>query len=565
MRLFGHRSKTYGKEPLRRYSSVEQFAGDINRHLDGLPVIARPDTFSYRFEKFVRRNRVYVMTGALIFLALAGGIALAGWQAYRAKQQQLAAEKRFNQVRELANNIVFKYYDEAEKLPNSTVMRQMFVDDSLSYFNSLAQDAGTDDALKGELARTFLRIGRVQGAPTSPNLGRTAEAIENYRKGIDLLQPITEKSQDTGLQGYLVRAYADYAVVLRQSGNQAEGENAFRQSIALAEKFSQATPHDEILFDKITPIYLFYGESLPIGVSADENIQMFNKVIDRSEKFLLSQPGSLRAKNYLAVGCENKGRAYLTLARSARESENFQTEKNYLEEARKSFERYIDTAESLLLTNSDNVIAPALYASANVNQAAYFTEIGEYSKALQNLQKSLEFYGALLEKDDVHIGLKSYVADIEQRFGIIYYRQGDIVRAENKFARACELMNKAVISDPNNFDLVKQRGEIKINRADEFLRRKDVITARRLYKDAFDELFETAQGRKDDYIRSLQANYAEKLGDCFLAESDEENAAAEYRRALAIWQNSAVLNLAGNIEKDKNSVLQKKLLKGKSD
>ena len=36
------------KEPQRRYQSVEQFAGDVRRYLDGLPVRARRDTVGYR-------------------------------------------------------------------------------------------------------------------------------------------------------------------------------------------------------------------------------------------------------------------------------------------------------------------------------------------------------------------------------------------------------------------------------------------------------------------------------------------------------------------------------------
>lgn len=551
--------KALRKEPSRRYSSVEQFAGDIERHLDGLPVIARPDTFSYRMEKFVKRNRVYVMTGALIFFTLAGGIAIAGWQARRARQQQRAAEKRFNQVRELANNIVFKYYDEAEKFPNSTAMRQMFVDDSLSYFNSLAQEADTDDALRSELARTFLRIGRVQGAPSSPNLGRTAEAIENYRKGIDLLEPIIGKSEDTTLRGDLVRAYADYAVVLRQSGNQAEGENALRQAIALAEKLSEAARNDEKLFAKITPVYLFYGESLPVGIGADESIQAFDKVIDRCEQFLALQPDNLRAKNYLAVGCENKGNAFLVLARAAREDEDFEAEKKYLDEAGKSFERYIEIAGNLLLTNSGNVIAPALYASANVSQASYFTETAEYAGALRNLQKSLDFYGTQLEKDNAHIGLKTQVADIEQRFAVVYFRLGEIEKAERKFARAFELMDKAIEIDPKNFDFAKQRVEMKFNYAEEFLRRKDTKKARRLYEKAFVEFFEIAKTVNPEYAQSAQANYLEKLGNCFLRENSTQNAIAEYRKAAEIWRKTTPLNLSGTVQKDKPLILEKKI------
>src|SRR5580704_8561817 len=44
------------KEPERRYGSAQQMAGDIQRYLDGKPVIARRDTVSYRASKFVRRH-----------------------------------------------------------------------------------------------------------------------------------------------------------------------------------------------------------------------------------------------------------------------------------------------------------------------------------------------------------------------------------------------------------------------------------------------------------------------------------------------------------------------------
>lgn len=556
--------KSLKKDPARRYASVEQFAADIKRHLDGLPVTARPDTLSYRLEKFVRRNRGYVVTGALIFFTLAGGVALAGWQAYRAKQQQLLAEKRFSQVRELTNNIVFKYYDEAEKLPNSTVMRQMFVDDSLAYFNSLAEDANADDALRSELARTFLRIGRVQGRPASPNLGDTAGALENYRKGIALLEPLTEKSTDTALWGDLVAAYADYAVILRQSGSRAEGDSAFQKSIRLAEKFAQAAPQDEILFIKITPIYLFYGDTLPIGAGANENLLVFERVIEASEKFLAAHPEHLKASNYLAIGYERQGDALLSLAQSARAEKDFEVAKKHLDEAGESLAKYVEIAEDTLRAHPDNIIAPALYASANVAQSAYYTEIGEYSKALGNLQKSLDFYGTLLEKDDAHIGLKTYVADIEQRFGIVYFRLGEITKAEDKFARAFLLMDKAVNTDPNNFDFAKQRGEMKFKRADELRRGGTFVKARSAYEQAYLELLGLARSKDANYAAALAGLYHEKLGDCFLAESPSkranfDQAIAEYRQSVAIWRETGALNFSGIEQKEKLSIIERKI------
>ena len=44
------------KEAERRYSSVEQFAADIERYLDGMPVLARADAWSYRAGKFLKRH-----------------------------------------------------------------------------------------------------------------------------------------------------------------------------------------------------------------------------------------------------------------------------------------------------------------------------------------------------------------------------------------------------------------------------------------------------------------------------------------------------------------------------
>ncbi len=60
------------KEPGRRYPSASALAADIQRHLDGLPVTARPDTFGYRAGKFLRRHT------AAVAVTLVGVVGLAG-------------------------------------------------------------------------------------------------------------------------------------------------------------------------------------------------------------------------------------------------------------------------------------------------------------------------------------------------------------------------------------------------------------------------------------------------------------------------------------------------------
>ncbi len=57
------------KEPARRYGSAEQLAEDLQRYLEGRPVIARPDTVTYRLKKFARRHRAGVTVSSLAIVA----------------------------------------------------------------------------------------------------------------------------------------------------------------------------------------------------------------------------------------------------------------------------------------------------------------------------------------------------------------------------------------------------------------------------------------------------------------------------------------------------------------
>jgi eukaryotic-like serine/threonine-protein kinase len=80
--------KAMRKDPARRYRSASELADDIRNYLDGHPLIAGPETVTYRVRKFVRRNRVIVGAGAAVGVVLALGIVGSMWQAVRATQAE---------------------------------------------------------------------------------------------------------------------------------------------------------------------------------------------------------------------------------------------------------------------------------------------------------------------------------------------------------------------------------------------------------------------------------------------------------------------------------------------
>ena len=84
--------KALKKVPADRYVTADAFRQDLQRYLDGTPVLARPDALAYRVGKFVRRHRVGVSATGLIALALGAGLAGTAWQAQQARQQAARAQ-----------------------------------------------------------------------------------------------------------------------------------------------------------------------------------------------------------------------------------------------------------------------------------------------------------------------------------------------------------------------------------------------------------------------------------------------------------------------------------------
>jgi tetratricopeptide (TPR) repeat protein len=80
-------AKAMQREPARRYATADAMAIDIERHLNGETVSARPDSLGYRLRKAVRRNWVAVAAGSAVLVAVLTGSGVAVVQAQRANAE----------------------------------------------------------------------------------------------------------------------------------------------------------------------------------------------------------------------------------------------------------------------------------------------------------------------------------------------------------------------------------------------------------------------------------------------------------------------------------------------
>ena len=146
------------KEPERRYASAGELAEDVRRHLDGIPVRARPDTVGYRTGKFVRRHRAGVgasITGVMVVVAL-----IAFYTARLAGERdraRLAADEA-EQVAEFLQS-VFEVSSPGRSRGQTVTARELLDSSAVRVQNELAEQPEVRAAMMGVMGNVYNNLG----------------------------------------------------------------------------------------------------------------------------------------------------------------------------------------------------------------------------------------------------------------------------------------------------------------------------------------------------------------------------------------------------------------------
>lgn len=241
--------KTLEYDPSRRYPSAERLANDLKRYLSNRPILARPQTMGYRASKFVSRHRVTVGLAALALLGAAIGVV-------STVSEKRVAERRFEEVRNLAHYVLFDLYDGVSNLSGSVRVRAQMANRATDYLNTLAKEAQNDRGLRLELADGYLRLGDIQGNMFRTNLGDTAAALATYQKGLDLLDPLRNDPGAVRLRT-LIELHRAQATDAKSSG-----KDAFDRLRAAVERFEKQAGNPPSLEDdyQLGQAYSVLGE-----------------------------------------------------------------------------------------------------------------------------------------------------------------------------------------------------------------------------------------------------------------------------------------------------------------
>jgi len=238
--------KAMAKDPDLRYGSAEELSEDIKRFLTGVPVIAQEPSFAYLGRKLALRHKAVFITSAISLLLVVGALVFALWQAGVATAEKRRAEARFAELRQLANALIFEIHDAVAPLPGSTAVRRTIIARALGYLERLAKDADQDVALRLELARAYIQIGKVQGIPGAANLGDREGAISSFRTAQALIEPLTKVDRPSAdvVDGFVEATRRLSETLTEMVGHRDEAIREAEKAVAIADGYYRLLPAD---------------------------------------------------------------------------------------------------------------------------------------------------------------------------------------------------------------------------------------------------------------------------------------------------------------------------------
>ena len=427
------------KEASRRYASVEQFSADIVRHLEGMPVLARKSTVLYRTRKFLQRHRAGAAAAALVFLSLVAGVVVSTWQAHVAGRERERAERRFRDVRNLANSLLYELHDAIVPLPGSTKARELLVRKAQEYLDHLAVEASGDISLQRERAMAYRRIGDVLGWSSQPNLGQSGAAMVNYRKSLAIYHEVLAGDpRNLDVKRDLATSYERVCSLDQSAGKFREALEECRKALALREDVSRGMPNDIVARAELG--YTCQSLAGPYSLLGDwkHSEEYRVRALETFEELHRLQPDNNTYHVELAV-------AYLRLA-------NLQeTEKKYAD-ALKNAQRSVALRQEIAARNPDDVRALVNITYALQRVGSVLGDLEDYPGALKAFLQVLPIRERLVKLDPEDARSRLSLSRSYEAIGSVLLRMDRTGEALKNFEKQLSLVEGLISSDPLRTD-----------------------------------------------------------------------------------------------------------------
>lgn len=456
------------KDPSRRYHSVEALIRDLDHYLDGEPLEARPDTWSYRATKFVRRNRSGVATATVVFALI---IAMASFFTVRlakARDAALAEAARTERIQSFMTSL-FQGGDPSAG-PNDNLRVVTLLDRGLQQAQSLSAEPKVQADLYQTLGSLYENLGNFDQAnsllnsalnlrkslygPDSPQAGDALVALGLLRDDQAQL-PEAERLVREGLEvekrhlppthPTVAKATTGLGKILEDRGSYDAAIGVLNEAVRLQTTAGPATPEFASSLYELANCH-FYAGHYDTAESLNQRLLPIDRQIygDRHPRVadVLVNLGAIRHDLGHYREAEQFERQALDIAQTWYGKDNPETASDLTILARTLvFENRYDEAISLLQRSLE--IKERVYGKMHPSVASSLNELGNtavrqgnYDAAVKHFTRMLDIYHAIYGQQHYLIGIAT------SNLAGAYAGKKEWSRAEELFRQAVQIFTQ---------------------------------------------------------------------------------------------------------------------------
>jgi len=459
--------KALRKEPERRYASPEQLADDLERHLDGRPVTAQPNTIGYRTRTFLQRHRTGVLTATAVMLLIAALVSFYTVQLAQERDQARLEAATATQVSDFLQGL-FTVSDPGESGGTDLSARALLDQGAERIEQELTDQPAVQARMMQVMGEVYQSLGAFDAA--APLLERSL-ALRRDRLGPDHLD--------------IAASLNSLAVLRQETGAYAAADSLFRAALAIQE--ARLGPDDAV----VAATFHNWGTLLHVQAEYDRADSLFRRALAiRAEHFGEADPRTASTLNEIATlrfdqddldGAEMLYRRALdarrthydedhpgvaaslnNLAMVLRHKSQFEASETLYREALAMRERlydgpHPDVAHTLnhlarLYSNQGDYAAAEpiarralamrieVFGEAHVETTASMGNLAGILGGLGRHEEQATYYRRALEINEARLGSEHpYVAALSYSLGSAHHAAGDSVEAERHYRESLTL------------------------------------------------------------------------------------------------------------------------------
>jgi len=427
------------KEPDRRYDSAEQLADDIDRYLEGRPVVARPDTLTYRAKTFVRRHRWGVAVATAFLVLLIGYTVTVTVQAQRIQEALSDARAEAEKSEQVTTFLMelFEANNPGEALGDTITARQL-LRRGIGRAETLSDQPDVEAQMYDVVGRVYQRLGRYSQADSLLNRALTVRQSHFEAPHPDIAESLHHLGS-----------------LKEEAGDYAHAESLLTTALAQQQRLFEG-PHPEIIETQHTLATLLYSNG-----EYDQAEPLFRRTLAMRKATLGDRdPAVISSLNNLGVLLQRTGR----------------------HEEAEAFYRQALTARRERFGAEHPKVATSLH-----NLATLLEERGKLDAAEEMHREALAIRRQLL--GDQHPDLASSLHNL----GALLTRKGDMDDAEASYQKALH-MRRELLGNAHPHTAITLHGLAHLAET-----RGDDPEAERAYREAL-TLFRTAFGEAHPYV-----------------------------------------------------------------